>query len=165
MSGSESRHDKILNRVHLWVAVLGGLVTLTIGLYNFRSMIFPGKAADMPATEVQFNGVQTASVSTGKPLSFERFMPLDQNGDGKVLESEWKGARQDFYLLDLDGNGVLNAQDFKGTRFEDMDQNGDNVITRLEWRKTRRSFDMLDADGDGKISGDEFNARSRAAEA
>ena len=101
----------------------------------------------------------------GDPLSFEMFLPMDQNGDGKILESEWKGTREDFYCLNLDGNNALTAQDFKAARFEDMDRNGDGQITRLEWRKARFTFDMLDANTDGKISADEFSGRRKAAAA
>ncbi len=155
MDDRESKHDKVLKRVHLWVAILGGVITLLIGVYNFRNIFFPHREVpNKPSLEVR---------ADSEPLSLESFLPQDRNGDGKVHESEWRGPRENFSLLDLDGNGVLNSQDFKAARFEDMDRNGDGAITRLEWRKARRSFDVLDADADGKISPDEYMARRKAA--
>ncbi len=171
MGHSESKHDKVLNRVHLWVAILGGIITVLIGAYNFRNMFFSDKSAGKPAMEMSAESgpgpkgtttLSTVSVQN-ESLSFETFLPMDQNGDGKILESEWRGTREDFYRLNLDGNNALTAQDFKGVRFEDMDRNADGEITRTEWRKVRSSFDLLDEDGDGKISADEFSARWKAA--
>lgn len=160
MSDAESKHDKVLKRVHLWVAVLGGVVTLTIGVYNFKHLFFPDKTVSAPAAQVS---APPSKAAAGGSLSFEKVLPMDENGDGKVSEREWKGTHDDFYRLNLDGNSSLTSQDFQGTRFENMDRNADGQITRLEWRKARFTFDLLDADGDGKISADEFDARRKAA--
>ena len=164
MSEPEPKHDRVLNRVHLWVAILGGVLTLAIGIFNFKSMLFPARSVSHPAAESRADvgrEVSTAPV-TEEPLSFESFRSFDQNGDGKVHQSEWRGAPEDFYLFDLDGNGVLAAQDLRGVNFEDMDRNGDGYIAALEWRKARRAFDLFDADGDKRISREEFAIREKA---
>lgn len=166
MGDTESRHDKFLKRIHLWVAILGGVVTLAIGIYNFKNIFFPNKISNPPAAETQTqNAPRTAAhfsakAASGEALSFEFFSSMDQNGDGRILESEWRGSSDDFKLLNLDGNSALTAQDFKAARFEDLDRNADGQITRLEWRKSRAAFDILDSDRDGKISPDEFDIRS-----
>ena len=155
MSENESKHDKILKRLHLWVAVLGGIVGLAIGLYNFKSLFFPSKATAKTTFEVP-------AVSAPPPASAA--LP-GRTADLKIRQYDWKGSAEDFSLLDLDGNGVLNAQDFKGTDFKTMDRNGDGSIEPLEWRKSRRAFARLDADGDGRVSPAEFAAHERAAAA
>lgn len=168
MGDAESKHDKFLKRIHLWVAILGGVVTLAIGIYNFKNIFFPEKASNPPAVEAQTQSVPrtaanfSAKAASGDALTYEMFRSMDQNGDGRILESEWRGSREDFYLLNLDGNGALTPQDFQSARFEDMDRNADGQIARLEWRKARSSFDLLDSNRDGKISADEFDARLKA---
>lgn len=155
-----SKHDKVLKRVHLWIAVLGGIVTLLIGLYNFKSIFFPDKTPDKPAIQASApQETKTSPIPAGQTLSLKTFLPMDRNGDGKVGENEWSGSPESFTRLDLDGSGTLTSLDFNASGFEDMDTNGDGSITRFEWRRVRKAFAALDINRDGKISREEFKTR------
>ena len=46
MSESESEHDKFLKRVHLWIAIVGGVITISIGAYNAKNLFFSKKLRD-----------------------------------------------------------------------------------------------------------------------
>lgn len=144
MGDDGSKHDKVLNRIHLWIAVLGGVVTLTIGVYNVKTIFFSGKKAPVAA--------EAAMETTSKT-------PVDPNSDGKLTRGEWKGTRESFDLRDLDENGVLTGQEQKNIRFESLDRDGDGYVTLLEWHITRRSFSKFDTDGDRRIGPEEFSAR------
>lgn len=65
MSDYESKHDKVLKRVQLWVAVLAGVITLSIGVYNAKKLFFSEKGPGRLALEVRAEngrGVSGASV-------------------------------------------------------------------------------------------------------
>ncbi len=43
MSESESKHEQLLKRAQLWIAVLVGVVTLAVGLYNAKNLFLTKK--------------------------------------------------------------------------------------------------------------------------
>lgn len=151
MDESETKHDKVLKRVQMWVAILGGILAIVAGVINFKSQLFPAKDSAKPAAEASTAAQKTALAP-----------PSAQTGGVNIREYEWKGSAADFSVLDLDGNGIFNAQDVKGTGFENMDRNGDGSVERMEWRKSRRAFDLLDADGSGSVSRAEFAVHEKA---
>jgi Ca2+-binding EF-hand superfamily protein len=83
------------------------------------------------------------------------------------------GEHIGFTELDVDGNGVITAEDFdalKTARFAALDSNGDGDVTRDEFMaaaridsddRAERMFDRLDADGDGVLARDVLEGRER----
>lgn len=49
MTVEETKHDLFLKRIQITVAILAGLATLVVGVYNAKKLIFPEKeeAADI----------------------------------------------------------------------------------------------------------------------
>lgn len=166
MSEKESRHDRVLKRVHLWVGVLGGIVALLIGLHNFKSVFFPAKRPSPPPAESRSAssaaGPTAAAPSPengGVPPSYEMFKKEDRDGNGKVSQAEWGGTPDALARLDLDGDNAVGPSDFRAS-FESLDVNRDGFVTLLEWRKVRRAFQAIDRDGDRRISREEFAGRA-----
>lgn len=112
---------------------------------------------------------------------------LDQNGDGRVLYSEYRTANVDRTLetLDADRNGQVSrkefdkfagmARTFGGARaaaamdqwWRTTDSNGDGAMSRSELEaSSRRRFDAADSNRDGVLDKTEVAAlrqRQRAA--
>lgn len=81
---------------------------------------------------------------------------IDQNNDGQISRSEWRGSAEDFNRVDDDGNGFLTAVEIREYRFEQMDVNRDNRITRSEWRGRESAFDALDLNRNGVLKPSEY---------
>lgn len=81
---------------------------------------------------------------------------IDQNNDGQISRSEWRGSAEDFNRVDDDGNGFLTALEIREYRFEQMDVNRDNRITRSEWRGRESAFDALDLNKNGVLKPSEY---------
>lgn len=90
-----------------------------------------------------------------------RFAEMDQNGDGIITRTEWRGTARSFNENDWNDDGRLSGDEVRvgatppPMRFAQMDQNGDGMITRAEWRGTAQAFDRNDWNNDGRLSGDE----------
>lgn len=100
-----------------------------------------------------------------------RFRDMDQNGDGVITRSEWRGNLQSFRTHDWNSDGVLSGEEVgadsdrragRREQFAALDANGNGVITRNEWPRAERGFEQLDADGDGVITRREYNAGQAA---
>ena len=61
MNDHESKHDKVLKRFQLWVAVLAGIITLSIGLYNAKNLFLTEKRPGNLALEVRAEDGRGAS--------------------------------------------------------------------------------------------------------
>ena len=101
-----------------------------------------------------------------------RYAEMDDNSDGVITRSEWRGTRQAFNAADLNGDGVLSGgeiwttdSDAVGTsgtladrraEFNDMDVNGDGIVNRNEWRGSRYGFSQQDLNSDGVITRREY---------
>jgi hypothetical protein len=101
-----------------------------------------------------------------------RYAEMDDNGDGVITRSEWRGTRQAFNAADINSDGVLSGsevwidnRDTVGTsgtladrraEFNDMDDNGDGVVSRNEWRGSRYAFTQQDVNNDGVITRREY---------
>lgn len=112
-----------------------------------------------------------------------RFRGMDQNGDGAITRSEWRGSRQSFRVHDWNGDGVLSGDelnparrrpgrtidrddfdpdrdqpfgDWTEPRFAELDHNRDRHITRDEWHFDFESFRRADHNGDGRLTLNEF---------
>lgn len=101
-----------------------------------------------------------------------RYADMDDNGDGVITRSEWRGTRQAFNEADTNRDGVLSGsevwidnRDAVGTsgtladrraEFNDMDENGDGILSRNEWRGSRYAFTQQDLNNDGVITRREY---------
>lgn len=138
MTDRESKHDKVLSRVHLWLAVLGGAVTLTIGVYNVKNIFFPSAR---PVAQIQEDAPAPHVAKPAAPTPAASYA--------------------NFKYLDLDGNGALSDREKQPVSFEALDRDGDGFLTRLEWHMISRVFNLYDMNGDGRISPEEFSVRDR----
>jgi hypothetical protein len=89
---------------------------------------------------------------------------LDENGDGIVTRSEWRGNARSFSVLDRNGDGIISARDriystrnYYGAnarygRWSTLDRNADGVLERWEWPHSGSLFDAIDRNNDGLVS-------------
>lgn len=90
------------------------------------------------------------------------FQLLDVNDNGVVEPWEWTSDMDTFFLLDYDGNGLVNESEYLGmvrTRpvpvrliangSLDLDHNG--YVSRYEWVGDPYRFVSLDLNGDGRV--------------
>jgi Ca2+-binding EF-hand superfamily protein len=123
-------------------------------------------------------GVQAAA-----PAPAMRFHGMDQNSDGVIARSEWRGSAQSFRVHDWNRDGVLSGdevregadrpntnledQDFDPTvddqlpvwseaSFAQIDRNRDGRIRQNEWRHDVETFRRVDGNRDGWLSKEEF---------
>ncbi len=123
-----------------------------------------------------------AAAQTGSAVA-ERFRAMDQDRDGVITRSEWRGSTQSFDVHDWNRDGVLSGDEVRrGTRrqqawpddpgdnathdwqlndwtperFDDLDHNRDGRITRDEWHFEAELFRRVDSDRNGSISRSEF---------
>ena len=69
MSENESKHDKVLKRTQMWVAVLAGFCTLVVGAYNAKNIFFTKKGPGEVHIEVRADNGQVvpqASIEIAK---------------------------------------------------------------------------------------------------
>ena len=108
---------------------------------------------------------------------------MDQDRDGVITRSEWRGSTQSFDVHDWNRDGVLSGDevrpgarrqqpwpddpgdsaahdsqlsDWTPERFDDLDHNRDGRITRDEWHFDAELFRRVDSDRNGSISRREF---------
>jgi Ca2+-binding EF-hand superfamily protein len=93
------------------------------------------------------------------------FQNWDDNRDGRIARSEWRGTAERFAVLDRDRNGFLTENEAEGNEppadlFSSVDVNRDGSIARQEWQWSQPSFDQRDTNRDGRLSREEFAASS-----
>ena len=130
----------------------------------------------VPATEL-------AAAPQGGSTEAARFRAMDQDLDGVITRSEWRGSTQSFDVHDWNRDGVLSGEevrpgarrqqpwpadpgdgaaqdsqlsDWTPSRFRDLDHNQDERITRDEWHFDVELFRRVDIDRNGSISRREF---------
>jgi Ca2+-binding EF-hand superfamily protein len=88
-----------------------------------------------------------------RSLRLDRFAAFDLDGNGVIDRQEWPGSRREFRNLDLDGDGVIRREELftDGRAF---------AADRERWAL----FHRLDRDGDGAISLQEWPGSLRAFE-
>ena len=90
---------------------------------------------------------------------------IDLDGNGRITAEEWKGTEAVFRTIDQDGDGVLSRTEVEEGAvevFESLDENGDRRISPREWRTARQSFDSHDRNGDGFVTPAEFGIPAAA---
>jgi Ca2+-binding EF-hand superfamily protein len=138
--------------------------------------------AFVTAILIGFTGVVLAAAGPATPEQQQmRFQAMDENRDGRISRSEWRGSAQSFRRHDWNGDGVLSGDevragaarqwgeedDFDQTRrpefrnwtergFTNLDRNRDNRIQRTEWFYDREGFVRADRNGDGLLTRAEF---------
>jgi Ca2+-binding EF-hand superfamily protein len=109
-----------------------------------------------------------------------RYQSMDDNNDGVISRSEWRGSDQSFRRHDWNNDGVLSGDELatgwqrRDSRDEDrygdrdqptdwtvqefrrLDGNRDGRISRQEWRYDDDTFRRVDRNNDGIISEREF---------
>jgi Ca2+-binding EF-hand superfamily protein len=113
----------------------------------------------------------------------ERFRAMDQDRDGVITRSEWRGSTQSFDVHDWNRDGVLSGDevrpgarrqqpwpddpgdseatdgqlnDWTPQRFRNLDHDRDGRIARDEWHFDGELFRRVDSDRNGSISRREF---------
>ncbi len=66
----ETKHEKLLKRLQLWIAVLAGATTLVIGAYNIKNIFFPKKEVEKvivqaPPPETHSSSMKSAVEEVG----------------------------------------------------------------------------------------------------
>jgi Ca2+-binding EF-hand superfamily protein len=86
----------------------------------------------------------------------QRFSDIDRNDSGVIEGNEWRGDREVFHRLDINGDSVLEVDEYiSDTReagFHELDSNSDGFVSRMEWTGTARRFNQLDQNRDGWLS-------------
>ena len=108
---------------------------------------------------------------------------MDTNRDGRITRGEWQGTNWAFANADLNGDGVITADELGGSavdrnrpvgtsgilseeaaaRFDALDRNRNGRIERNEWRGTAAEFTRLDTNRNNLLSREEIAAASNAA--
>ena len=97
-----------------------------------------------------------------------RFRGMDRDRDGVITRSEWRGNSRSFQNQDWNNDGVLSGREVRSnavrarsrnTRVEAVDLDRNGVIARNEWRGTRSEFNRIDRNNDGLITSAEARLR------
>lgn len=77
---------------------------------------FPGSAADFDRLDRNRDGVlsQADRGAAGQEQRQMRFRGMDQNGDGVISRSEWRGNDKSFRKHDRNHDGVLSGDELRG---------------------------------------------------
>jgi Ca2+-binding EF-hand superfamily protein len=111
----------------------------------------------------------------------DRYQRMDDNNDGVISRSEWRGSDQSFRRHDWNNDGILSGDELRvGARrrdnnnddeywrgrsevsdwtpeqFRRLDDNRDGIISEREWRSDEDTFRRVDRNDDGVISEREF---------
>jgi len=112
------------------------------------------------ASQNAIMGVAGDDFATVRADAFSR---LDENQNGVIEASEWRGKKRAFRLLDVNRDGVITPEEFMSLKvrwwnqtFYNLDLNGDRIITRDEWMDVEEGFNRLDRNHDGIIERREF---------
>jgi len=90
------------------------------------------------------------------------FNLIDRDDDGAIAPWEWTGSMDVFFLLDVDSNGVLDANEYLGlvrarpvpVRWiarGDLDCDHNGFVSRSEWVGDPLRFVSLDLNDDGRV--------------
>jgi EF hand domain-containing protein len=128
-------------------------------------------------------GAGTAVSVRGQGAVNVRFQGMDQNGDGVITRTEWRGSAKSFQVHDWNGDGKLSGEevrvgasrndrksdpnfdsadseyvfdDWTDRGFRALDHNKDGRVTRDEWHFSRVEFRYADHNNDGAVSRAEF---------
>jgi hypothetical protein len=111
-----------------------------------------------------------------------RFQGMDNNGDGVITRSEWRGNANSFRNHDWNGDGILSGDEVRAgarrqtgwsqdwnrdgrvdnldsqiaQRFRGYDMDSDDRVARSEWPGDARLFARLDRSRDGYLSMQEY---------
>jgi Ca2+-binding EF-hand superfamily protein len=109
----------------------------------------------------------------------DRYQAMDDNNDGVISRSEWRGSDQSFRRHDWNNDGVLSGDevsngwrrrdngnygnerrgepsDWTAPAFDRLDDNRDGRISRQEWGYSDDAFRRADRNNDGVLSQREF---------
>jgi len=96
------------------------------------------------------------------------FKSMDENKDGKISLSEYRGPTRAFARVDVNHDGVITAEEAKNafqasvgrfviaTRFRTLDANHDGMISAAEFKGPKAAFAKYDRDKNGKIGPVEY---------
>ena len=89
-----------------------------------------------------------------------RFRAMDRNRDGVVTRAEWQGSDQSFRQQDRNGDGILSGDEVRVAQGADVvnvfalvDLDGNGRVTAQEWRG---AFTQLDVNRDALLTEDEL---------
>jgi Ca2+-binding EF-hand superfamily protein len=99
-----------------------------------------------------------ASDQTARQREQMRFRGMDQNGDGVITRTEWRGTDRSFRAHDWNGDGILSGDEVRvGAAREQTSEDDYDPNERPQFRNwTERGFANLDRNGDGRISRSEW---------
>jgi len=105
------------------------------------------------------------------------FKSMDENKDGKISLSEYRGPTRAFARVDVNHDGVITAEEAKNafqasvgrfviaTRFRTLDANHDGMISAAEFKGPKAAFAKYDRDKwqdrSGRVRQDDPGARRR----
>ena len=98
--------------------------------------------------------------STATAQDQMRFRAMDRNRDGVVTRAEWQGSDQSFRQQDRNGDGILSGDEVRVAQgaevvnvFALIDLDGNGRVTTQEWRG---AFTQFDVNRDGLLTEDEL---------
>jgi len=88
-----------------------------------------------------------------------RFAAMDENRDGVITRSEWRGSDQSFRVHDWNGDGRLAGEEIRvgGQRRRNAEMDYDQARSRQFTDWTPEGFADHDHDRDGRIARDEWH--------
>ena len=131
---------------------------------------YGGHAGNFAAFDRDGDGVLTHDEFVNRPTETDRgpetgrdglawrdakFHEMDRDDDNAVSRAEWRGSGEHFDMLDADGNGRIEGDEYSNPKrlegwFRAHDRNRDGVVDRREFKG--RSLGHWDVDGDGKVT-------------